>query len=153
MDAVSRVAVTWDSLPGLPPGAAGLERAAQAIRAASPRYTSVYLYALDGDDLVLRGFSGRPTEHTRIRVGDGICGRAVASGEDQVVAEVGGDPDYISCSLETRSECVVLVRRGDRVVGQIDIDSDLPNAFDAEDLASLEVAAAMIARLFEVGGG
>jgi L-methionine (R)-S-oxide reductase len=138
----------WESLRELPPDAPGWDGAVRTIRAASPRYTSVYLYGLDGDGLALRAFSGRPTEHTRIRVGDGICGRAVATGDHQVVAEVGGDPDYISCSLETRSECVVLVRRDGRIVGQIDIDSDIPNAFSAQDVLDLEVAAGLIAHLF-----
>jgi L-methionine (R)-S-oxide reductase len=138
----------WEALHDLPRTATGLERAARAIRAASPRHTSVYLYGLEGEGLVLRAFSGRPTEHTRIRIGDGICGRAVAAGAHQVVAEVGGDPDYISCSLETRSECVVLVRRDDRIVGQIDIDSDIPNAFSPEDVLALEGAADLIAPLF-----
>jgi GAF domain-containing protein len=65
-----------------------------------------------------------------------------------VVADVAGDPDYISCSLETRSECVVLVRREGGVVGQIDIDSDVPGAFTAEEVMGLEEAAELIAPLF-----
>jgi GAF domain-containing protein len=138
----------WGPLRDLPRGIAGLERAARAIRQASSRHTSVYLYGLEGDILVLRAFSGRPTEHTRIRVGEGVCGRAVARGAAQVVADVAGDPDYISCSLETRSECVVLVRREGGVVGQIDIDSDVPGAFTAEEVMGLEEAAELIAPLF-----
>ncbi|MGA2282716.1 MAG: GAF domain-containing protein [Candidatus Dormibacteria bacterium] len=138
---------TWEALRDLPAGAAGLERAARAVRAASPLHTSVYLYGLEGDTLALRAFSGRPTDHRRIRVGEGVCGRAVALGAAQVVADVASDPDYISCSLETRSECVVLVRRGGRVVGQIDIDSDVPDAFTAADVNSLERAAELIAPL------
>jgi GAF domain-containing protein len=138
----------WGPLRDLPRGTTGLERAARAIRQASPRHTSVYLYGLKGDTLVLRAFSGRPTEHTRIRVGEGVCGRAVASGVSQVVADVAGDPDYISCSLETRSECVVLVRHEGGVVGQIDIDSDVRDAFTAEDVDGLEEAAKLIAPLF-----
>jgi GAF domain-containing protein len=138
----------WEPLRDLPRGTPGLERAARAIRQASSRHTSVYLYGLDGDTLVIRAFSGRPTEHTRIRVGEGVCGRAVASGVSQVVSDVAGDPDYISCSLETRSECVVLVHRDGRVVGQIDIDSDVPDAFTAEDVNGLEEAAKLIAPLF-----
>jgi putative methionine-R-sulfoxide reductase with GAF domain len=137
----------WESLHDLPRGSNGLERAARALREASPRHTSVYLYGLEGDTLVLRALSGRPTEHTRIQVGEGVCGRAVASGASQVVADVAGDPDYVSCSLETRSECVVLVRRGGRVVGQIDIDSDLPDAFTPEDVDSLERAAELLGPL------
>ena len=144
----ARGGAAWESLRALPPGAPGLEQAAQRIREASSHHTSAYLYGLEGDTLVLRAFSGRPTKHSRITVGDGVCGRAVASGEDQVVIAVAGDPDYISCSLETRSECVVLVRRDRRVVGQIDIDSDVPEAFTAESLRSLRVAAELIAPLF-----
>jgi GAF domain-containing protein len=139
---------SWAPLRDLPRGITGLERAAHAIRQASARHTSVYLYGLEGDTLVLRAWSGRPTEHTRIRVGDGVCGRAVASGVSQVVADVAGDPDYISCSLETRAECVVLVRHDGGVVGQIDIDSDVPDAFSAEDVTGLEAAAQLIGPLF-----
>ena len=137
----------WGPLRDLAPSITGLERAARAIRQTSSRHTSVYLYGLEGDTLVLSAFSGRPTEHTRIRVGEGICGRAVASGVSQVVADVAGDPDYISCSLETRSECVVLVHRDGRVVGQIDIDSDVPDAFTPEDVIGLEKAADLLAPL------
>ncbi|MGD0447470.1 MAG: GAF domain-containing protein [Candidatus Dormibacteria bacterium] len=138
----------WEPLRDLPPGITGLERAARAIRQASSRHTSVYLYGLEGGTLVLRAFSGRPTEHTRIRVGEGVCGRAVALGAAQVVADVASDPDYISCSLGTRSECVVLVRHEGEVVGQIDIDSDTPAAFTTDDVSSLEDAAELIAPLF-----
>jgi len=137
----------WAPLRDLPRGIPGLERAARALRQASPRHTSVYLYGLEGDTLVLRAVSGRPTEHTRIQIGEGVCGRAVAHGASQVVADVAGDPDYISCSLETRSECVVLVRREGRVVGQIDIDSDVPDAFTTEDVLDLEAAAELLAPL------
>jgi GAF domain-containing protein len=138
----------WEPLRDLPRGTTSLERAARALRQASSRHTSVYLYGVEGDTLVLRAFSGRPTEHTRIRVGEGVCGRAVASGVSQVVADVAGDPDYISCSLETRSECVVPVHRYGRVVGQIDIDSDVPDAFTAEDVNCVEEAAKLVAPLF-----
>jgi putative methionine-R-sulfoxide reductase with GAF domain len=138
----------WELLRDLPRGTTGLERAARAVRQASSRHTSVYLYGVEGDTLVLRAFSGRPTEHTRIRVGEGVCGRAVARGAAQVIADVASDPDYISCSLGTRSECVVLVQREGGVVGQIDIDSDTPAAFTTDDVSSLEDAAELIAPLF-----
>src|SRR6266540_4137471 len=48
-----------------------LRHAAERIRAAGPPYTSVYLYMLHGDDLVLEAYAGRETEHTRISVGQG----------------------------------------------------------------------------------
>ena len=63
-----------------------LQMAAELVREAGEPYSSVYLYMLHGDELVLEASSGRETEHTRIRVGDGVCGTAVATGEDQNVA-------------------------------------------------------------------
>ena len=54
----------------------------------APPYTSVYLYMLHGDELVLEAFAGRETDHTRIPVGTGVCGTAVATGLDQNVPDV-----------------------------------------------------------------
>lgn len=142
------VAPLWTELATLTPENGGLERAAEIIQTASPNHTGVYLYGLEGDTLVLRAHRGRPTEHERIAVGAGVCGRAVASGSDQLVDDVTADPDYIACSLETRAEIVVLVHWQGRIVGQIDIDSDARAAFSEEDLASLRSAAELIAPLF-----
>lgn len=107
--------------------------AAEKIRAAGAPYTSVYLYMLHGDDLVLEAYSGRETEHTRIKVGAGVCGTAVATGEDQNVPDVRAISNYIACNTFTRSELVVLIRRGDTILGQIDVDSDVPDPFTAEE--------------------
>ncbi len=106
-----------------------LRLACEAIRALGPPYTSVYAYMLHGDELVLEAFSGRATEHRRIPVGTGVCGTAVATGEDQNVADVGAVGNYLACNLETRSELVVLIRRGATLLGQLDIDSDVPAGF------------------------
>ena len=57
-----------------------LRLSAEHIRAAGPPYTSVYLYMLYGQELVLEAFAGRPTDHVRIPVGRGVCGTAVATG-------------------------------------------------------------------------
>src|SRR4029077_19779742 len=97
-------------------------------------YTSAYLYMLQGDALVLEAFSGRETEHTRIAVGQGVCGTAVATGEDQNVGDGQARENYIACNLFTRSELVVLIRRGASVLGQIDIDSDVPDPFTSDEV-------------------
>ncbi len=109
-----------------------------------PHYTGVYLYLLEGDTLVLSNFSGRPTEHTRIPIGAGICGRAARVKETVVVDDVASDAAYIACSVETRSEIVVPIMRGTRVLGEIDIDSDVPAAFSADDKWFLEEIARLI---------
>jgi GAF domain-containing protein len=125
-----------------------LELVATKIRAAGSPYTGVYMYMLHGDELVLEAFDGRPTDHTRIPVGGGICGKAVAERRDLNIPDVTQAEGYLSCSVETKSELVVLVRRHDEILGQIDIDSDVPNGFDeAEESAVRKVADALAALL------
>jgi GAF domain-containing protein len=114
-----------------------LRTAAEKIRAAGPPYTSVYLYMLHGDELVLEALAGRDTEHTRIPVGTGVCGTAVATGKDQNVPDVRAVQNYLACNTWTRSELVVLIRRGDKILGQIDVDSDEPDPFTAEEAAEV----------------
>jgi L-methionine (R)-S-oxide reductase len=120
-------------------GREGLLRlAAERIRAAGPPYTSVYLYMLQGNVLVLEAYAGRETEHTRIPVGQGVCGTAVSSGEDQNVPDVRAVENYLACNAWTRSELVVLIRRGNLILGQIDIDSDVPDPFTDEEEAAVK---------------
>jgi len=110
-----------------------LQLAADRMRSAGPPYTSVYLYMLHGEELVLEAFAGRDTEHTRIPVGRGVCGTAVARGEDQNVGDVRAIGNYLACNLDTRSELVVLIRRGVEILGQIDVDSDHDDPFTPEE--------------------
>jgi GAF domain-containing protein len=118
-----------------------LRTAAEKIRAAGPPYTSVYLYMLHGDELVLEAHAGRDTEHTRIPVGKGVCGTAVATGRDQNVPDVRAIDNYLACNTWTRSELVVLIRRGALVLGQIDVDSDEPDPFTPEEEAAVRKVA------------
>ena len=124
-----------------------LQLAADRIRAAGPPYTSVYLYMLHGGELELEAFSGRVTDHTRIAVGQGVCGTAVATGEDQNVGDVRAVGNYLACNLETRSELVVLIRRGATILGQIDIDSDVPDPFTPDEHAETKKVADALAVL------
>jgi L-methionine (R)-S-oxide reductase len=124
-----------------------LRTAAEKIRAAGPPYTSVYLYMLHGDQLLLEAYAGRETDHTRIPVGQGVCGTAVASGEDQNVPDVRAIDNYIACNSWTRSELVVLIRRGDLILGQIDIDSDEPDPFTPAETAEVRRVADALAVL------
>ena len=121
-----------------------LTLAAELIREAGAPYTSVYLYMLHGDTLVLEGYSGRETEHERIAVGHGVCGTAVATGADQNVGDVTARENYIACNLFTKSELVVLIRRAGTILGQIDVDSDVVDPFTPDEEAAVrEVADAL----------
>jgi GAF domain-containing protein len=102
---------------------------------------------LHGDELILEAFAGRETDHTRIPVGVGVCGTAVASGQDQNVPDVRAVENYLACNAWTRSELVVLIRRGSRILGQIDIDSDLPDPFTPEEESAVKQVADALAVL------
>jgi L-methionine (R)-S-oxide reductase len=124
-----------------------LRTAAEKIQAAGSPYTSVYMYMLQGDELVLEAHAGRDTDHTRIPVGKGVCGTAVATGKDQNVPDVRAVENYIACNTWTRSELVVLIRRGDRILGQIDVDSDDPDPFSPTEEAEVRRVADALAVL------
>lgn len=99
-----------------------------------PYYNWVGIYLVKGDDLVLETYSGpKETEHTRIKIGFGICGLAAREGDTVIVPDVSKDTRYISCFLETKSEMVVPVFKGSEVIGEIDIDSDFLDPFTDED--------------------
>jgi len=124
-----------------------LRLAADRMHAAGPPYTSVYLYMLHGDTLELEAHAGRETEHTRIAVGHGVCGTAVATGNDQNIGDVRAITNYIACNVFTRSELVVLIRRGALILGQIDVDSDVPDPFTPEEEAAVKRIADALAVL------
>jgi L-methionine (R)-S-oxide reductase len=113
-----------------------------------PDYTWVGIYRLEGDELVLGPFVGKPSPHTRIPLHAGICGAAASEKATIIVDDVNADPRYLACSIETRSEIVVPIMRGAEVLGEIDIDSDKPAAFGAADRALLEATARLLAATF-----
>ncbi|HEY3885798.1 MAG TPA: GAF domain-containing protein, partial [Vicinamibacterales bacterium] len=103
--------------------------AVRLLKEGIPRYTWVGIYLRDGGDLVLGPFVGKPSPHTRIPLGKGICGAAAAEKSTIIVDDVNADPRYLACSLETQSEIVVPIMKGAEVYGEIDIDSDQRAAF------------------------
>jgi len=123
-----------------------LDFAVRTLKEQHERYDWVGIYLLDGDTLVLHNYIGKPTEHIRIPVGVGVCGVAVAEGANQIIADVTKLDNYLACSVGTRSEIVVLIRRGSAILGQIDIDSDLENAFGWQDETLLARVAHLLAR-------
>ena len=155
------MAATYDTLAGSLPAAiaaatdrqAAMFRAITALKEALPHYSWVGIYVLEGTELVLGPYLGKPSPHTRIPLNSGICGAAASEKATIIVDDVNSDPRYLACSLETRSEIVVPIilfrepQSGlrDLVLGEIDIDSDQPAAFTAADRALLEQVAAALA--------
>ncbi|UCC73569.1 MAG: GAF domain-containing protein [Gemmatimonadota bacterium] len=108
-------------------------RAVQRIRQHGHPYDWVGIYLLSGKQLILHSYIGLPTDAVRIPVGRGTCGTAAAEDRDMSVPDVEAAPNGIACSPEARSEVVVLVRHGGRVLGLINIGSGEPAAFHEDD--------------------
>ena len=121
------------------------DRVVAALKDTLPAYTWVGVYMLDGNELVLGPYRGRPSPHTRIPVGRGICGAAAAEKTTIVVDDVSTDTRYLACSPDTQSEIVVPIMRGSTVLGELDVDSDHPRAFHRRDRELLERVAGMLA--------
>ncbi len=103
------------------------------------KYSWVGIYIVEGNDLLLGPWKGeQATEHTRIPIGRGICGSAAETGKTEIIADVSQDERYLFCFISTQSEIVVPIKKNDTVIGEIDIDSDIPNAFDKADVVFLE---------------
>jgi GAF domain-containing protein len=117
------------------------------------KYNWVGFYMLEGgaggDTLVLGPFAGSMTPHTRIQLNQGICGAAASSGRTIVVDDVNSDPRYLACSIETKSEIVVPVFVGGKVVGELDIDSHFPAAFKDDDREFVEYCARLVGKALE----
>jgi L-methionine (R)-S-oxide reductase len=125
---------------------AAMDDTIRLLKERRPHYTWAGIYLLAGDELVLGPYLGKPSPHTRIPLNSGICGAAASEKATIVVDDVNSDPRYLACSLETRSEIVVPIMEGDRVLGEIDIDSDKSAAFGEEDRTLLEAVAAALAK-------
>lgn len=121
-----------------------LQLACRRLAAWGAPFTSVYAYMLQGEELVLEAFAGRTTEHVRIPVGMGVCGTAITTGQDQLVPDVTTVENYLACNADTRSELVVLIKRSAVILGQLDVDSDVPAGFtSAHHVAVKQVADAL----------
>lgn len=108
-------------------------------------YDWVGIYFLVGNELLLGPFVGAPSPHPHIPLDRGICGAAAREKRTVIVPDVRTDPRYLACSLETKSEIVVPIQLGERVLGEIDVDSHTLNAFAEADCQLLEQIAARLA--------
>ncbi|WP_010630453.1 GAF domain-containing protein [Sporolactobacillus vineae] len=109
------------------------------------RVNWVGFYLLDKKELVLGPFQGKPA-CVRIPLGKGVCGTAAQNNEIVRVADVHDFPGYISCDEESRSEIVVPLISGNRLIGVLDIDSPVTDRFSEDDQQFLEAFAETLVR-------
>jgi GAF domain-containing protein len=144
-DVLSNVRFAIDQAPSY---TEAMLQAVNVLKEQMPDYSWVGIYLMDGQELMLGPYRGKPSPHTRIPLNQGICGAAASTKETIIVDDVDADPRYLACSLETRSEIVVPILRGAEVLGEIDIDSDKKAAFGPADRELLEAVADLLARKF-----
>ena len=114
-------------------------------------YDWVGFYFKNGekDELKLAEFAGKPTEHTLIPFGKGICGQVALSNKNFVVPDVSAQDNYISCGIDVKSEIVIPIFVNDKNIGQIDIDSHHINPFTKADEDLLEWVCKKVAELYK----
>jgi GAF domain-containing protein len=112
-------------------------------------WVGFYMADPDGkDELVLGPFVGARTDHTRIPFGKGICGQVAESHETFVAQDVEAEENYISCSVDVKSEIVVPILKDDEFVAQLDIDSHTKNSITQEQQEALEEICDLLAEEF-----
>jgi len=108
-------------------------------------YSWVGIYVVKHNMLYLGPWQGdQATEHSKIPIGQGICGAAAKTGKTEIVSDVHSDNRYLSCFISTRSEIVVPIKKNSKTIGEIDIDSDTKDAFTKEDDLFLKEIADML---------
>ena len=131
-----------------------LEAAVRGTHQIDPRFDWTGIYELFPDDVLRLGpFVGSPTDHVFIGVGTGVCGTAVAEKRNQNIPDVRRITNYLACSTETRSELVILIRSGDTIHAQLDIDSHTVGAFDDDTVAKVQRIADWLAVRYEARAG
>lgn len=128
-----------------------LDAAVRGLHETDPRFQWTGVYELFPDNVLRLGpFVGAPTDHVFIGVGQGVCGTAVAERRNMNIPDVRNLSNYLACSGTTRSEMVVLIRSGEHIHAQIDIDSDQVAAFDDDSMAGVQRVADWLAALYQV---
>lgn len=121
----------------------------ELLKAEVDYYTWVGFYFKNGDknELKLGPFAGEPTDHTIIPFGKGICGQVAVSNKNFVVPDVSAQDNYIACSIHVKAEIVVPLFKNGENIGQIDIDSNVPDPFTEEDERFLEFVNEKVAEI------
>jgi len=123
---------------------------AALIYDALPALNWAGFYFLRDGELVVGPFQGKPA-CVRIALGKGVCGTAALERRTLVVPDVHAFPGHIACDAASRSEIVVPLLAGARLLGVLDLDSPEPGRFDAADAAGLEVLAALFVAASSAG--
>lgn len=113
-------------------------------------YDWVGFYIADNSrrNLKIGPFEGRPTKHTIIPYGKGICGQVAEDKTPIVIQDVSQEGNYLSCDLNVKSEIVIPIFKNGQLVAELDIDSHSKAPFSEEDKEYLTKICNIISILF-----
>ncbi len=125
-----------------------LQAAVEIIDDFSDGFSWTGFYMMKNGALEIGPYVGPETPHTRIPLNSGICGAAASQKKSIIVDDVTGDPRFLACSPQTKSEIVVPLLDGESVLGEIDIDSNQRGFFSLDDKKMFEeIAVTIVKRL------
>jgi len=129
-------------LAGEPDPIANAANTAALLFQALPELNWAGFYLLQGSELVLGPFQGKPA-CVRIALGRGVCGTAALQRSTVRVADVHAFPGHIACDVDSASEIVVPLIDEGQLRGVLDLDSPRIGRFELEDQRGLERIAAI----------
>jgi signal transduction histidine kinase len=104
-------------------------------------FAAVQVYMRDGDGLVLRQHSGPGSMLNRMRLDQGIIGRAARHGRPEFVPDVRTDPDYLEGLVGTRAEVAVPILAEGNVIGVLNVEASEVDQLDRNALELLTLVA------------
>ncbi len=122
-----------------------LANAASVLAQAFPEANWVGFYLIEGEELVLGPFQGKPA-CIRIDFGKGVCGNAAAGDAAILVPDVHAFPGHIACDGASNSEIVIPMFHEGKLTAVLDIDSPVFHRFTEADRDGLERCAAAVSR-------
>lgn len=132
-----------------------MQQMANRLHEAISRYNWVGFYVIDKADpgvLVVGPHTGSFSPNVRIPLDRGLCGAAATSGKTIVVDDVRKDPRYLAGSDLVKSEIVVPIFIGKKLVGELNVESYFLATFNEQERKFVEACADLAGRYFEKAG-
>lgn len=129
-----------------------MQRMCDRLHEEIPRYNWVGFYLMDKDDsgvLLVGPHTGSFTPNIRIPLDRGLCGAAATSGKTIVVDDVKKDPRYLAGSDLVKSEIVVPMFSGKKLLGELDVESYFVGTFNSKEQEFLEACGALVRKYLE----
>jgi len=108
-----------------------------ALKQTFDKISWVGFYLFDGKKLYLGPFQGN-VACTNIEIGKGVCGKSAQLRKTIIVPDVHQFPGHIFCDADSKSEIVVPLLKGNKLLGVLDLDSTEYNSFNETDKIYLQ---------------